>query len=53
MWVVSLKSPSGVEYGIEKIFLMSYSRASYRGLKFFLNFSSICVNFIHIFRIFA
>ena len=33
LWVVSFKSPSSVEYEIKKI-LISFSRASYRGLNF-------------------
>ena len=33
-WVVSLKCPSSVEYGIKKIFSFFVFKGSYRGLKF-------------------
>ena len=34
LWVVSLKSPASVEYGIKKIFQFSFFTGSYWGLKF-------------------
>ena len=33
--MISLKNPSSAEYGIKKIFRISFSRASYRVLKFY------------------
>ena len=48
LWVVSFKSPSSVEYGIKKMFWMSFSGASYRGFNH-VNIRSICVISIHIF----
>ena len=47
--MVSLKSPSSVEYGIKKFFCASFSRTSYCGLKF-VKIRPIWVYFIHILR---